>query len=154
MEPTWEAFRLPVSTSAAEAACHRALRSPGWRERPTDSLEIDALGFGSGDGLILVWLLERLPVLGWRIRRLRTLTLQAPAGHGASVAEILASYGDGENPARAFMVRVSLNELGAEQTDLTIAWSGDGRQVPVAVRELRRSIEINAGSTTPYRPSM
>jgi hypothetical protein len=152
-----EAFRLPRSRTESEDACHRALRSPGWQERATDTLETERLVFGGGDGgeifiWLVIWLLERLPVLRRRIRRLNTVTVQAPAGPGASQAEILASFGDPHYPIGAIMVRVSLNELGAGETDVTIAWSGGGTHVPLAVGDLRRSIEIHAGSTTPYRP--
>lgn len=151
-----EQFRLPVTPTECEDACHRALQGVDWQKRPTESLEVD-LGLRSGDllGDLLVVLplvlLERLPALRRPVRRLHTLTCRAPAGPPGSQAAIFASRGD------RIMVRISYTDRGALGTEVTISGAGKRgplttRDVRTVVREPRRSIEIQSGSPTPYRP--
>jgi len=142
-----EQFRLPASLAECEEACHRALRSVDWQELPTDTLEVKApMVYDQSDAGCLISLLEVVPAFRRRLDRVRTLTFHAPAGPPGSQAEIAASWRGGQ-----VMVRISLRERAGFGTEMTISGSG-ATGVSSAVRELRRSIEIQAGSLTPYRP--
>jgi hypothetical protein len=100
---------------------------------------------------VLLLLVEVVPP----VRRLRTRTIRAPAAPLGSQADICASWGLVTN-YQQITVRISFRDRGIFGTEVTISWEGGGlgqaRVVRSAVRELRRSIEIQSGSLTPYRP--
>ena len=95
---------------------------------------------------LLIGLLEMVPAFRRLMDRLQTVALHAPAGPPRSQAAIAASYGGGR-----VMVRISLSERAGFGTEMTISGLG-ATGVSSDMRELRRSIEIQAGSLTPYRP--
>ena len=141
-----EQFSLALSLAECGEACHRALRSEDWQELPTDTLAVKVPIHDQSDAGCLIALLEMVPAFRRRMDRVRTLTFHAPAGPPGSQAEIAASWRGGGD-----MVRISLRERAGFGTETTISGSG-ATGVSSAVRELRRSIEIQAGSLTPYRP--
>jgi hypothetical protein len=153
-----EEFHLPVSTDATESACHRALRSPDWDEQASATLTVEvpvSAGQPTPSGAdvvvgIAIALLERVRFTRRHWQRATTLAAEAPAGPADASAEIYAVW------TSRVVVRISLREAGVHGADVTISGAGL-RGIPVAVvrsaiRELRRSIEIQSGSLTPYQP--
>jgi hypothetical protein len=147
-----EEFRLQVGLTESEAACHRALRSLDWEEQASDRLEVP-LHVSDGGSLVfaaILIVLELVPITRRFMRRSLTQSARAPEGPVRADAEIYGVW-------RALVVvRIALAERGTVGTDVTISGSAvrpvtDGT-TRSAIRELRRSIEIQSGSLTPYQP--
>lgn len=113
MGPISEQFRLQLSSSDGERACHRALRSPDWEERASDLLEVES----TPDGMAVValgnLLLERA---GYRDHPM--LRAQAPVGTAGADAQIICAW------TSRVIVRISLRGRGSAATDVTISGSG------------------------------
>ena len=146
-----EEFRLPLGRTASEEACRRALRSPGWQEHSTDLLEFEVSVPGSSSLIVEAALvaLYVMPFTRRVFRRATTLSARAPVGPADNDGEILAVW------ERRLIARISLRERGTLGTDVTISGATLGARTDdgarSAIPELRRSIEIQSGSLTPYR---
>jgi hypothetical protein len=145
MGPISAQFRLQLSISDGEGACHRALRSPDWEERASDLLEVESTPDGMAGVALLYLLLERA---GYRDHPM--LRAQAPVGPAGADAQIIGVW------THRVIVRISLQGSGSAATDMTISGSGlpglSDAMVRSAIGDIRRSIEIQSGSLTPYRP--
>ena len=147
-----EEFRLSTSTTESVDACRRALRSLEWTEQASDRLRLP-IHFNSGFLDLLIypvgWLLYRYVPIARRVWD-GFGSVRAPEGPPQVDAEINAVLGEG------LIVRISLRERGGFGTDVTISGSDLGgsditlargrAELPSAIRELRRSVEIEAGA--------
>ena len=147
-----EKFRVSTSTSETADACHRALRSLEWNEQSSDQFAVDLLDHQDiYTAVVARWLRKHIPILRSVLDRYTIRSARAPEGPPRADAEISAVLG------QRFIVRISLREHGGFGTDMTISgsdlaavrWTSPLRS---AVGELRRSIEVQSGSLTPYRP--
>lgn len=154
-----EEFRLSTSTSESVDACRRALRSLEWTEQASDRLRlplIDMAVFGSFLLHPVGRLLYRYVPIARRVVD-RYFTRRAPEGPPHVDAEINAVLG------QRLIVRISLQERGGFGTDVTISGSDLGgadvafarplAELRSAIRELRRSIEIQSGAVAPDQPA-
>lgn len=143
---------MSTSTSETADACHRALRSLEWNEQSSDQMVVDVLDFQDTDTAVVAgWLRKHIPIVRSVIHRYTIRSARAPEGPPRADAEISAVLG------QRFIVRISLREHGGFGTDMTISGSDLGAvgrtgRLRSAIRELRRSIEVQSGSLTPYRP--
>jgi len=140
-------FQLRVGRRECEEACHRALRSVDWTVLASDLFE-GPLAMPGSEQEAALGFLDR--VTRGRFRRYVTRSGRAPAGPPGAGVEICAVW------SARVVVRVSLQDRGLAATDLTISGSGlpgtTDAMVRSAIGELRRSIEIQSGTTTPYLP--
>ncbi|MEP6639117.1 MAG: hypothetical protein ABJC39_07185 [Chloroflexota bacterium] len=145
-----EQFRVSADRTETEAACLRALRAPGWEVQASDRVEFQVPVGHLSDNLLVVAIqaiLEELPPTRRLLHRLTTLSSTAPAPQaGADSTFTVAWQG-------IVAARVSLREVGAWGTDVTISSSAHARDgnIRSAIRDLRRSIEIDSGSLHPYQ---
>ena len=153
-----EEFRLSTSTTESVDACRRALRSLVWTEQASDRLRLPIHVNGGFLDLLIYpvgWLLYRYVPIARRVID-RYGSRRAPEGPPHVDAEINAVLG------QRLIVRISLRERGGFGTDVTISGSDVGgsdvafarplAELRSAIRELRRSIEIQAGAVASYQP--
>jgi len=141
---TVEGFRLSIGGIEAESACHRALRSADWTEQAADRFEVPNYLPGS-EGEATAKFLDR--ITRGLSRRYTTRSASAPDGPTGADAEINAVW------SARVIVRISLRERSSDATEVTLSGSGlpglGHAMLRSALDDLRRSIEIQSGSTTP-----
>jgi hypothetical protein len=150
-----EQFSLTVGLSESDAACRRALRRPGWQEQPPGATSPRAHGDESsfaafrraiGFGLAAAVSAHDPPEIQALATRMLALPDPSPGASATIEAKLGAIAG----------LRISLRERWAA-TEVTLAAAVPSAQsvgrVRMELRELRRSIEIQSGSTRPSRPA-